>query len=129
MVRTNGEVPVHQFHQPDGQERWVAPESAKDLKNPQEANKKSVRAGAKLFKARCQVCHGPKGEGNGPGSKGLDRPPANLSSALVQDQVDGEIYWKISTGRGPMIKWGPILKKKDRWNLVNYIRTLADEAR
>ena len=106
------------------QERWVAPEKAKTLKNKREANASSIANGKKVFEARCQVCHGATGAGDGPGAKDLDPKPATLASALVQDQVDGEIYWKISIGRGAMVKWGPILSKNDRWDLVNYIRTL-----
>ncbi len=105
---------------------WVAPSSAKEIKNPVSTKKISASAkkGAKSFKQFCVVCHGESGVGNGPGSKALDPKPANLTSALVQDQLDGEIFWKISNGRNAMIKWDPIIPEEDRWNLVNYIRTL-----
>ncbi len=105
---------------------WVAPASAKEIKNPVSSKKLSASAkkGAKSFKQFCVVCHGETGIGDGPGSKALDPKPANLSSELVQKQVDGEIFWKISNGRNAMIKWGPIIPEEDRWNLVNYIRTL-----
>lgn len=106
--------------------RWVAPSSAKEIKNPVAEKKVSASAkkGAKLFKKFCIVCHGETGEGNGPGSKSLNPKPANLTSELVQNQVDGEIFWKISNGRNAMIKWGPIIPEEDRWDLTNYIRTL-----
>jgi mono/diheme cytochrome c family protein len=38
--------------------------------------------------------------------------------------TDGEIFWKISNGRGPMPAWAQI-PEKDRWGLVDYIRTLS----
>src|SRR5204863_3973098 len=41
----------------------------------------------------------------------------------VQKQTDGEIFWKISNGRGAMPPWKH-LPEKDRWEIVNYIRTL-----
>jgi len=105
---------------------WVAPNSAKEIQNPVTAKKISASAkkGGKLFKQYCVVCHGDSGLGNGPGSKSLNPKPANLTSALVQGQVDGEIFWKITNGRNAMIKWGPIIPEKDRWDLCNYIRTL-----
>ena len=105
---------------------WVSPSSAKEIKNPVSAKKinSSAKKGAKSFKQYCVVCHGESGVGDGPGSKALDPKPANLSSELIQKQVDGEIFWKISNGRNAMIKWGPIIPEEDRWNLVNYIRTL-----
>jgi len=34
-------------------------------------------------------------KGDGAGSIALDPKPANLTSNKVQDQVDGEIFWKI----------------------------------
>jgi mono/diheme cytochrome c family protein len=110
------------------QEIWKAPESAKTIKNPVATKKlkASAKKGAVTFKKFCIVCHGTKGIGNGPGGKALTPHPANLTSARVQNQVDGEIFWKISNGRGPMIKWDPIIKESDRWDLVNYIRTLKN---
>jgi mono/diheme cytochrome c family protein len=41
----------------------------------------------------------------------------------VQSETDGELFWKISTGRGAMPPWKH-LPEKDRWEIVNYIRTL-----
>jgi mono/diheme cytochrome c family protein len=108
------------------QDRWVAPSSAKEIKNPVSDKKisSSAKKGAKIFKQYCVVCHGDSGTGDGPGSKALNPKPANLTSNLVQKQVDGEIFWKISNGRNAMIKWDPIIPEKDRWDCVNYIRTL-----
>lgn len=109
------------------QDRWLAPEEAKEIKNTVEYSDKSAKTGQKIFSQRCVVCHGKEGEGDGPGGKALKPQPANLRSKLVQDQTDGEIFWKITNGRGPMIKWGPIIKEEDRWHLVNYIRSLSEK--
>lgn len=108
------------------QDKWVAPLSAKKIVNPVAIKKRSSSAkkGAKLFTQYCIVCHGKQAKGDGVGGKALNPKPANLTSALVQNQTDGEIFWKISNGRNGMIKWGPIIPENDRWNLVNYVRTL-----
>ncbi|NQW35992.1 MAG: cytochrome c [Flavobacteriales bacterium] len=110
------------------QESWKAPESSKSTKNPvsEKKVKASAKKGAITFNKFCIVCHGAAGLGDGPGGKALTPKPANLTSLKVQDQKDGEIFWKISNGRGPMIKWGPIINESDRWDLVNYIRTLKN---
>lgn len=107
-------------------EKWVAPAEAKKISNPVAEAKRSASAknGAKIFKVRCVVCHGEAGKGDGPGGKALNPKPANLTSAGVQSQVDGEIFWKITNGRAAMIKWEGILKENERWDMVNYIRTL-----
>jgi hypothetical protein len=49
--------------------------------------------------------------------------PADWTSAKVQAESDGELFWKITNGRGPMPPWKS-LPEKDRWEVVNYIKTL-----
>ncbi|PKP28970.1 MAG: cytochrome c class I [Bacteroidetes bacterium HGW-Bacteroidetes-18] len=108
------------------QDKWVAPSTAKNIINPVSEKKKSasVKNGAKIFAQFCVACHGTGGKGDGIGGKSLNPKPANLTSDPVQKQVDGEIFWKISNGRNSMIKWEPIIPEKDRWDLVNYLRTI-----
>jgi len=103
---------------------WKAPEQAKKLKNPTTNMKSSVESGKKLYRSRCAVCHGKTGIGDGPGGKALVPQPESLKTPLVQNQTDGEIFWKISNGRNDMIKWEPILTEQQRWDLVNFIRTM-----
>ena len=103
---------------------WKAPEEAKKLKNPTTNMDASVQNGKKLFRSRCAVCHGKTGLGDGPGGKALVPQPESLKTPLVQNQTDGEIFWKISNGRNDMIKWEPILTEQQRWDLVNFIRTM-----
>lgn len=106
---------------------WKAPADAKTAKNPL-ANKKSdqqVLADAKkLVDTNCVSCHGPNGKGNGPAAAALPPPkPADWTSARVASETDGEIFWKISNGRGAMPPWKH-LPETDRWKLVDYIRSL-----
>jgi len=99
---------------------WVAPPEAKSLKNPV----KGVGDAKKTVEINCVSCHGPSGHGDGPAAAALPPPkPANWTSDAVQKQTDGEIFWKISNGRGAMPPWKH-LPEKDRWEIVNYIRTL-----
>jgi mono/diheme cytochrome c family protein len=48
---------------------------------------------------------------------------ADWTSKKVQVESDGEIFWKISTGRGAMPSWKH-LPEAERWALVRYIRSL-----
>jgi len=107
-------------------DRWTAPEKAKDIKNPIDKIDRGVSAvrGKRIFKTRCMICHGPKGIGDGPGGKALEPKPQNLTLPMVKSQTDGEIFWKVSNGRNAMIKWGPILSESERWDVINYVRTL-----
>lgn len=99
---------------------WVAPPEAKALKNPV----KGIGNAKKNVETNCVSCHGPGGKGDGPAAAALPPPkPANWTSAAVQKESDGEIFWKMSNGRGAMPPWKH-LPEQERWELVNYIRTL-----
>ncbi len=106
------------------QDKWVAPASSKEIKNPFTGDA-SVTKGKSIYATRCVVCHGANGAGDGPAGKSLSPAAANHTEAYVQNQTDGELFWKISEGRGPMVGWKLILSEEDRWAVVNYIRTLA----
>jgi mono/diheme cytochrome c family protein len=107
-----------------GSAPWVAPAAEKAKKNPLPNDKKTIEQGEKLAKVNCASCHGNKGKGDGPAAVALNPKPADWTSKRVQDEPDGEIFWKITTGRGPMPPWRH-LPENDRWALVRYIRTLA----
>ncbi len=99
---------------------WVAPAEAKHTKNPV----KGTGNAPKTVETNCVACHGASGHGDGPAAAALPPPkPANWTSEGVQKQTDGEIFWKITNGRGAMPPWRH-LPEKDRWEVVNYIRTL-----
>ncbi len=104
-------------------EVWKAPASAKKILNPVKDIEKATKDGKKLFTNMCAICHGNKGHGDGVAGMALNPRPASLNTALVQDQTDGEIFWKITEGRPPMATYKEILTVHQRWQLVNYIRT------
>ncbi|HKB24589.1 MAG TPA: cytochrome c [Methylomirabilota bacterium] len=100
---------------------WVAPPEAKNLKNPV----KGIDNAKKLVEINCVSCHGTSGHGDGPAAAALPPPkPANWTSERVQKETDGELFWKISNGRGVMPPWKDMLKENERWAIINYIRTL-----
>ena len=104
---------------------WKAPKSADSLKNPLAGKSEAAKDGKNIFQTYCITCHGDKGEGNGPSAAGLNPKPANLTIKRIQKQSDGALFWKITTGKTPMISWKYTLSKKQRWELVDYIRQLA----
>jgi mono/diheme cytochrome c family protein len=98
------------------QSAWEAPSSAAGRQNPVPADRTSVAEGKALFDRYCASCHGARGKGNvGP----------DLAVPGVQSQTDGALFWKISQGRSPMPSFEDVLTAHQRWDLVNYIRTLA----
>ncbi|MBI4461501.1 MAG: cytochrome c [Acidobacteria bacterium] len=111
-----------------GAQPWPVPEKAKRRKNPVPVTAESLREGAALFRSQCEVCHGPKGEGNGPWVEKLRTRPADLTDRqMMSEMTDGEIFWKISKGRDEMPRFETQLSESQRWHLVNYLRAFARE--
>jgi hypothetical protein len=96
--------------------------------NPIEADEASITRGAELYALHCQMCHGQTYEGNGPIGPFLANRPANLTSPIVQSKSDGSIFLTITNGvEGKMPPMNENLLVSDRWDLVNFIRTLTVE--
>jgi mono/diheme cytochrome c family protein len=109
-------------------QQWVAPESAKELKNPLSDTPKVVAFGKSTYDIYCDGCHGVRGDGKGHVALKFSVPVVNISASTIQAQTDGELFWKISTGRGAMPSWKTLLPEEDRWRLVRYIRTFSDRS-
>jgi len=93
--------------------------------NPVEADEASLARGAELFAINCRMCHGPTGLGTGPIAPFLKNKPANLTSELVQSKSDGSFFLTVSNGiTGRMPPLNENLTVRERWDVVNFIRTL-----
>jgi len=107
-------------------EKWVAPPEAKKMKNPIAPSADNLNAAKAIFMDKCANCHGEKGFGDGPEASMYDVQPSNLADAhMMGDMTDGEIFWKIGEGNKPMPSFKKQLSDEQRWQLVNYLRTLA----
>jgi mono/diheme cytochrome c family protein len=93
--------------------------------NPVEADDASITRGQELFVINCRMCHGQTGEGTGPIAPFLANKPANLTSPVVQSKSDGSMFLTITNGiTGKMPPLNENLLVSERWDVVNYIRTL-----
>jgi mono/diheme cytochrome c family protein len=93
--------------------------------NPVSADAASVARGAELFNVNCSHCHGLQAKGNGPVAVYLQNKPADLTGLPVQALSDGGIFLTISQGiQGKMPALNENLTVRERWDLVNYLRTL-----
>ena len=95
------------------------------LVNPQPGDAASIAAGEEAYTFYCIQCHGPKGDGYGTVGQSFAPLPADLGSPLIQQQSNGELFVKISLGfkRHPSLAY--TVSEKDRWAVINYIRSLA----
>ena len=107
------------------EEPWVAPARNAKRANPEAVTDQSLAAGKALYAKQCLSCHGAEGKGNGPAAKDLEKSPGDLSKATVWDESDGAIFWKLSTGKKPMPTFDTLTTETERWQIINYMRTLA----
>lgn len=61
----------------------------------------------KYFKARCVVCHGTTGAGDGPGAAAIDPKPRAFGDPAWQDETTDEAIAKIITEGGPAVGKSP----------------------
>ena len=103
------------------------PEEAAAVPNPVPVSDASMAAGQATYTQYCAVCHGPEGEGDGPGAAALEPKPANFHDAHVQELSDGALFHVITHGREgtAMVAWESILSEEQRWEVVNYLRTFG----
>jgi mono/diheme cytochrome c family protein len=93
--------------------------------NPEPGEAVSVDRGNELFHINCVMCHGPQGRGNGPVAVYLQNKPADLTGLAVQSLTDGGIFMTISNGvQGKMPALNENLTVQERWDVVNFVRTL-----
>jgi mono/diheme cytochrome c family protein len=108
------------------QEKWEVPAKYKSMEN-EYAGEDEDGIGEELYAQHCKSCHGKEGFGDGTKAKELDTEMRELTSAEVQGQTDGELYYKAILGRDEM----PNFEKKirddeDRWMVINYLRSLEE---
>ncbi|HME43144.1 MAG TPA: c-type cytochrome [Syntrophorhabdales bacterium] len=127
VIKTYGqkmpEIDARTIPVQDGFQTLVAADP-NQLKNPLQYSKASAEQGALAYSYFCVQCHGPKADGNGTVGQSFVPLPADLSSQVVQDQSDGELYAKIRLGFKRHPKLFTTVSDEDTWAVVVYIRSL-----
>ena len=130
MAPVDGTVPV------TGAEPPVDLNTADRLVNARTRTSESLNHGQFLYETYCQVCHGEGGKGDGPVSAlagGAFPAVRNLTDDAARKRSDGYLYGVIvnaqAMGRGLMPHYGDKVRGLDRWDVVNYVRSLQQKAR
>jgi cytochrome c6 len=76
--------------------------------------------GPDLFKAKCQMCHGPDGSGNTPAGKAMKVPPV----ASFLKESDADLIAVTKTGKGKMPAYAGKLTDVQIKDIIEYMRTL-----
>jgi len=107
-------------------QNWTSLAKARRLKNPIPPTTDAIAAGMQVYRNHCQSCHGQYGDGKGEKASELSVAPGDLTDASKMNTLtDGELYWQITKGRRPMPSFADKLSDEQRWQSVDYIRTLA----
>ncbi len=107
-------------------------------KRPAPATPGSIALGKKVYeKMECAKCHGELGRGDGPSSiaglkDDLGRPieAYDFTNGVYKSgRNDADLYRSFTTGLNgtPMPAFGRLLTDKQRWALVDYMKTLSPE--
>ena len=102
--------------------------------------------GAQLFQRDCTGCHGPAGQGDGPGAAtikqqndlqgmagmenmaGMDKPPVDFTDLKAQAGASDLLYYGklVRGGMGTsMPYWGTIYTEDDLWAVIAHLRSLG----
>ena len=101
-------------------QEWTVPAERKDRLSPFQFTDSIRTAGKLIYSQTCISCHGTPGMGN---YQLLNPPPGDPATEKVQHNTDGEIFYKVSEGRGPMPSFKNSLAARDIWNIIAYIRS------
>ncbi len=103
----------------------IPPEEAK-RENPVKPTAASVSQGKHLYSSQCTMCHGVNGDGKGDLAVEIKLKMKDYRDpAALRDMTDGELYYIFNKGKGQMPDQGNRFTTEQKWNLINYIRSLA----
>jgi mono/diheme cytochrome c family protein len=127
-----GLMPANADAKPSSLETWAAKTSlratiareAPKTPNPVPLDDANLIAGIKLYGQNCIVCHG--GARGGPSNiaRGLYQHAPQLGKHGVEDDPEGETYWKVAHGirLTGMPAFGRTLQERQLWQLTLFLK-------
>jgi mono/diheme cytochrome c family protein len=88
----------------------------------------------RLYLINCGICHGKALDGNGPLYKGGEGPYAAKPATLVGDAKiealpEGQMFYSVAYGKGQMGSYASQLTRRQRWEIIAYIKHKQKEAK
>ena len=99
---------------------WVVPAEKKARLAESTFTDENRKAGQQVYLVNCKSCHGDPGKNNV--TKLVPLPPDPVSQQMQQNS-DGDLYYKIQEGRGPMPSFRNSLTSAEIWNVIAYVRS------
>lgn len=103
---------------------WLVPAEEAALTNPSAYTLENVKSGKAIYTLNCKSCHGDPGKNN---PLALTPLPVDIASEKMQANTEGELFYKISSGKGMMPPFQSTLSEADRWILVNFIENYSPD--
>lgn len=103
---------------------WLVPAEESAKKNPAAYTLENIKDGKAVYTRHCKSCHGDPGKNN---PLALVPLPVDIASKRMQANSEGELFYKISTGKGVMPPFQSTLSVTERWNLVNFIKNFSPD--
>lgn len=110
--------PFHYGATPEEAER-----AGRELKSPLQPTAQVLADGRVLYGTFCQVCHGPRGKGDGPIVGKIPNPPS-YTSPRVASMQPGQLFHVVTMGSGKMPSYATQITAEERWKIVAYVQTL-----
>lgn len=122
----------HPYYYGDSEEER-ARATAENTDNPIEITEKGLERGKRLFTIYCAICHGENGDSKGylvreDGGKFLALPANFMSDDLINSS-NGRYYHAIMYGRNMMGNFSDKLDYQERWEVIQYIRSLQAKSK
>jgi thiosulfate dehydrogenase len=134
VILGQGMIPAGADSGPMPLEKWAARRSlhatisqeAPRTPNPVQLTDANLIAGIQLYGQHCAICHGTAdGDASAsPVAKGEYPQPPQLATHGVEDDQEGETYWKIDHGIRwtGMPAWGSTLSEQQMWTLALFLK-------
>jgi hypothetical protein len=99
---------------------WIVPADKKAKLCSYPFNDSIRKHGKEIFENNCISCHGHPGLSDG---QKFTPPPPDPVSSKMQQNTDGDMFYKITEGRGQMSSFKDILSQEDIWAVIAYFRS------
>ncbi len=101
------------------------PKEYVSLVNTVSADESSLTRGEKLYAVYCDMCHGRTGAAKEGVTKSFEVAPSPLTDEKINSYTDGGLFYLITNGvEGTKMRPFKEMDEEDRWNVINYLRTL-----
>lgn len=99
---------------------WVVPEERRGRLSTFPFTDETRKEGERLYMINCHSCHGDPGKNN---YIALQPSPGDPATEKIQRNSDGEIFHKVTVGRGQMPSFRSVLTTEEIWKVVSYLRS------